>query len=321
MTGGSVFGARRLVFISTGEAQFEETCASGMDVLHQPGEAGACIDAIRHLLTGSVMLSWDHLELKGVPEDSPLLDLPDERGRERWGVTRVIEGECPTADMSEGFDSYLNGLSSSTKRESRRLLKSADVSGARLEVADDAASVDLFFDQLVVLHQRRWEAEGKPGCFTAPRFSAFHHTLARLLVPQGDAVLARLVLDGETLAVAYGYMARSKFDLYLTGVTPEESDAVRSPGTAIHLLTMAHLASRGIRQFDFLLATGPSYKQRFGSGGQRLARLLVVRPTARAALHSALNLARRGTHKVLRRIPVFKSHKSSPVLSTGDPAG
>ena len=54
------WGARRLRFISTGEAEFEETCAEYLDLLHAPDESPACIKVISQFLDKA---RWDEVYL------------------------------------------------------------------------------------------------------------------------------------------------------------------------------------------------------------------------------------------------------------------
>jgi CelD/BcsL family acetyltransferase involved in cellulose biosynthesis len=278
-------GLRRLRFLSTGEAEFEETCGSYLNLLYRPEEAGPCVAALREYLMAGKCLPWDELILSGLPDGSPLCAWQHDFSKPRWGVFATMLGNCSISGISEGFDSYLEQLSATTRKEARRLLRSASQAGVRLEFARDALEVDTFFQQLVSLHQGRWTAEGQPGCFAAPRFLRFHRTLAGQLVPSGKAVLARLVLGDKPLAVFFGHVVGSKFDLYVSGVDSGESGPVRSPGTACHLLLMADLALRGVARYDHLLGSANSYKQRFATQQQPLIEFRVVRHSALTAAH------------------------------------
>ena len=65
-------GARQLRFISSGEAEFEETCAEYLDLLHAPQESRACIEVILRFLN---TLKWDEFCLSDMSAQSPLLGL------------------------------------------------------------------------------------------------------------------------------------------------------------------------------------------------------------------------------------------------------
>jgi CelD/BcsL family acetyltransferase involved in cellulose biosynthesis len=247
LTAAGGFAARRLRFLSTGEAEHEETNPDYLDLLCLPGEEAACARAVRGFLARA---AWDHLDLLDLPDTSPLLG---EGGfADGAGGARVLpRGECPVANLTGGFEAYLGRLSANGRQQARRLVREAEKApGAAFELAD-APQADEFFDDLVRLHQERWAAQGKPGCFAAPRFTEFHRALVGGWLPHGRAVLARLSTAGRPAAVLYGFVTGSKFDFYQSGVRMD-APGLRSPGNQAHLLLMRALAGRGIGWYDFL---------------------------------------------------------------------
>ena len=298
---GSTFSTRRLGFVSTGESHSEATCAEYLDLLHDPGDAAVCLDALRSYLVAVEAGHWDELELPDISERSPLLAWGSafERG---WYRARLTEtGSCPRANLTDGFEAYLGRLSSNTRQQSRRLLRAARAAGCVFEIASDLGGADTFFDQLVRLHQARWVRAGKPGSFASARFTDFHGALIRSWVPDGKAVLARLSLAGEPLAVLYGFPGKGKFDFYQSGVVIDEAGPVRSPGVAAHLMLMEHLGGMGITSYDFLRGDSP-YKQRLMTDEGRLMRVRVVRRNVRVAADRASDIMRRVLARGIRLI-------------------
>jgi CelD/BcsL family acetyltransferase involved in cellulose biosynthesis len=282
-------GLRELRFLSTGEAEHEETCAEYLNLLHLPGEAEACIAAMRsELFEGE---AWDRLELGAMPEGSPLLALGA-------ATDAAPQKQAPAADLTGGFEAYLGRISSNSRWRARRLLREVESAGAAFDLAADEATSDRFFDDMIALHQERWEAIGKPGCFASKRFTELHRTLHRLWVPRGEAVLGRLSKDGEALAVVSGYIVGDKLDFYVMGTRIDEESPVKSPGLAAHVLLMAHVSERGITTYDFLSGT-QRYKQQLATEERALLRLTVNRPGVRHVVRSAADLAGRAARKAL----------------------
>lgn len=279
--GGHFFGLRRIAFLSTGEAEYEETCPDYMNLLAAPGEESACVAALEAALDTA---EWDCFELVGLPEDSPLLSARIAIGpRQRRSV--VPRGACPIANLEGGFEAYLHRLSPNSRQRARRLLREAEQCGAILELATPPA-MEQFFDDLVRLHQERWTEQGKPGCFAASRFTAFHRSLAYQWIGSGKAVLARLSFDGQATAALYGFVTRSKFDFYQSGVKTIQDGPLRSPGHVAHLLLMRELCGRGITRYDFLLGSS-NYKAHLTTESVQLFTLQVWRPTVRATAYHA----------------------------------
>jgi CelD/BcsL family acetyltransferase involved in cellulose biosynthesis len=274
--------ARWLRFISTGEAEIEETCPDYLDLLCRPGAEAECAAlAWRDI----ARLEWDRLDLLDVPATSALLRSASAPRRAR----RVARGACPIADLTGGFDAYLGRLSSNSRQQARRLLREADQAGARFELAteDDGSAA---FDDLVRLHQDRWTAEQKPGAFASRRFTDFHRGLVREWMPGGHVVLARLFLQDAPVAVLYGFITGSSFAFYQSGVKLGADGPLRSPGNLAHLLLMKTLADRGVTAYDFLRGSA-SYKERLATSANELAAIQVRRPTLREAASWPVRLA------------------------------
>ena len=278
--GGSL-GTRHLRFISTGEEEHEETCADYLNLLCLRGEEAVCADAV----WGEVgRMDWDHLEFLDLTQDSPLL-----RGITLPHNARTFSrGSCPIADLTDGFEPYLKRLSLKSRQQARRVLREGEA-GAHFEVADVNQAAGAF-DDLVRLHQERWTLDSQLGVFAAPRFTEFHRNLIQEWLPNGRAILARLSISGEPVAVLYGFVNGLKFDLYQLGVRRERASQVHSPGILANLLLMRALTERGVTAYDFLRGSA-SYKLRLATRQRQLVGVHIWRPTLRAAIHHSGQLA------------------------------
>jgi CelD/BcsL family acetyltransferase involved in cellulose biosynthesis len=291
--GGHFFGLRRIAFLSTGEAEYEETCPDYMNLLAAPGEGSACVAALEAALHAA---EWDCFELLGIPEHSPLLSarIVIDPGQRRSVIPR---GACPIANMEGGFEAYLQRLSPNSRQRARRLLREVEKCGAILELATTPV-MEQFFDDLVRLHQERWMDQGKPGCFAASRFTAFHRSLAYQWIGSGQVVLARLSLDGQTMAALYGFVTRLKFDFYQSGVKTIQHGPLRSPGHVAHLLLMRELCGRGITRYDFLRGSS-NYKTQLATESVQLFMLQVWRLTGRATAYHAARIVGKAVRDAL----------------------
>ena len=172
------------------------------------------------------------------------------------------------------------------------------------------------WEQLVSLHQIRWEADGKPGCFSAPRFCDFHKSLLLSQLGSGSGILARLSLDGEPLAVMLGYVANKKFDSYVAGAKFEE-ERIKSPGIALHLLLMELLTQRGIEKYDHMSGT-MRYKQQFSTHEIETVQLIYTRPTIRTQVNRMSEAVKRVARKGKRMFKDFSKPADSRKVSGAD---
>ena len=286
-------GVRTLRFISTGESEEEEVCPDYLDLLHLPGADLSCGKAFWRAIA---RLGWDQLNLADLRENSPLA-LTASSGP-KVGVAQ--RGICHVASLEDGFDSYLSKLSAGTRKHARQYLRQAERASAEFELAQPS-QLDSFFDDLVRLHEERWAADGRRGCFAAARFTDFHRALCREWLPSGKAVLARLSHAGTVYGVLYGFVHRDKFDYYQSGFKLSDTGPFESPGTVSNLLLMTALAARGVKFYDFLRGSSP-YKKRLSTIENRLVSLQSERLSAQLAVNKATQLVSRSLRKARRMV-------------------
>lgn len=292
------FGIRTLRFLSTGEAEHEETAAEAMDLLHAPGEAQDCLDAIELAVGDPAFPSWEKLELHDVSAESPLVGFANRTiANSRLRLDPC--GDCHIADLSDGFEHYVAKLSQKTRKHARRLLRAVENEGMRFSVASDDESVSSFFTSLIALHQERWTGRGRPGCFAASRFTELHQNLAQRWTPTGRALLAKMEWNDEPVVVIYGFVNRGKFHFYQCGVRAEQCGTVESPGLAALLLLMHFLAQRGVQYFDFLKGSS-SYKQRLSTRSESLVTMTAIRPSLATAAETVADTGRRALGRIAR---------------------
>jgi CelD/BcsL family acetyltransferase involved in cellulose biosynthesis len=279
--GRGPLGLRRLGFLGTGEAQCEEVCAEQMSLLVLPPHEPAATQMVWQAIG---RLDWDQFELLDVHQGSPLL----RAGAGLTGAQLIDRDQCPVADLSGGFESYLQRHSSRGRQQIRRLLREGERAGARLRILE-GDELESGFQDLMTLHQARWKADGRPGAFSAPRFTEFHHRLALLWLPRGLALIARLSVDADPVAVVYGFLQGGKFDFYQSGVRMGALGPVRSPGRLAHLLLMRALADRGVVAYDFLRGSA-GYKVQLATRSLPLMEIRAWRPSLRTMLHRSLRL-------------------------------
>jgi CelD/BcsL family acetyltransferase involved in cellulose biosynthesis len=313
--GSTLFAPRRLSFISTGAAEFEETCTEYLNLLHRSGEESLCIEALVSVLSRPGQLGWDELHLSELAAGSPLLALVPafKRPSVRAQVTSV--GVCHLFSMVSGFEGYLKRLSHENRRQARKMLRDVDSEGMEFEVADDAHRLRLFFGQMIDLHHQRWMAAGQTGSF-APRHAEFHRTTAELLLGRGEAVIARLSRSGQPLAIVFGYRIRERLHCYQQGVTSGVG-RLRSPGTAAWLLLMRHQAERGVTLFDHLRGRTP-FKERFATDEDVVDELRVVRVSPRTVAFATVDWMRRGARRLLKFFRGRRQAGDQPALSHED---
>jgi CelD/BcsL family acetyltransferase involved in cellulose biosynthesis len=308
-----VLGVRRLRFISSGAAEFEETCADYLDLLHAPGESATCLDLLAPVLLESPQLCWDELILPEMAHTSCLLDLARRLDNGRRRIQQISPGDCHFAELGGGIEQYIDSLSPTTRKKARKMLRDLETPDYQFEIATNQEQINLFFDQLVELHRKRWTADGKTGSF-APRHAQFHRELCLRLAPSGAAIIGRLCHRGRPVALTYGHRVRAKFDSYQVGVD-HECKEMHSPGAAAYLGLVSHLCEQGVIVCDQLLGCN-RFKLDYAKQTHPLMTLQIAQPTLRGAAAAVFDLARRSARKAVRVLTATNSAANLPSQST-----
>jgi CelD/BcsL family acetyltransferase involved in cellulose biosynthesis len=236
--------------------------------------------------------SWHEVVLDGfVPEDAELF-----LTTEPAFVAR--RERCPTMNLREAADrdgDVIALLRSATRRKVRRSLEAlGDVTTEWAETAEHAVEI---LDELIDLHQRRWESAGEPGAFASPRFRGFHRDLVARLAPSGRAILFRVRAGERTVGCLYNLIERRRALFYQSGLNSFEDGRI-SPGFVAFASCMQACFERGLEEYDFLQGEA-RYKRELSTMSRELVWATARRPSLRWQLMDALargrdRLAKRG---------------------------
>jgi len=276
---------RRLQIGTAGEPEGEGVFVEYNGVLAAP----AAVDAVARSLVEALTAErgWDELLLDG-------FELADARAFAAAAPELVLgEVASPCTDLAAiraADGDVLAALGKGPRSRIRRSLRGMGVLEG--EWATDGDSAHAIFDELVALHQARWEAAGKPGAFASPRAVGFHRDLIDALLPRERVVLYRVHAAGETVACIYGMVDRNRMLFYQSGVV-ELDDQKLKPGLVAHALCMQACLERGLDAYDFL-AGDSRYKRELATGEERVAWGRLSRATIRPLMSGAVRrLARR----------------------------
>ena len=143
----------------------------------------------------------------------------------------------------------LSQLGRSTRQNLRRKLR--DYGDIETTWAEDVPTALSILDELIELHQARWNAVGKPGAFSSPRFAAFQRDLLTRWIPERRIVAFRTRHQGETVGCLVLLVDQGRILDYYSGFV--SFDRKPSPGMVTHLLCMQEALARGYSAYDFLV--------------------------------------------------------------------
>lgn len=220
---------------------------------------------------------WDEVVAGGLSEDAGWHELIAKRA-EAAGLAvtgPTVEDVCPRADISQGWEAYLQRLSGKQRHEMRRKArKLAREAGAVALVPVPPDGLDEALDTFLRLNRA---VEGPKGRFFVDEsMSTFFHAMAALFGPDGTFRVHRLDVEGRPAALSVSLVHQGEWGLYNSAF--EHALAPLAPGMVLigELLRIA--GEEGCHVFD-LLRGDEEYKYRFGAEDRRLFQLTVTRPT------------------------------------------
>lgn len=233
---------------------------------------------------------WDELRLDRFAPDAaaPLLhDLPN--------VTIRTE-VCPAVDLTTAHEADGDVLAT-LRREPRRQIRRGirGLGGVTTEVGDGPGAALEILEELIEMHQARWNAEGKPGAFASRRFTEFHRAAVPRLVKSGAALLIRVRSGSGTLGCVYHLIDGDQVLTYTMGLMPPERKI--KPGFVTLACCMQRCHELGFSVYNHL-PEPTLYKWELANSERHLTSASVRRGVRPAAMERARRLKR-----WLRRAP------------------
>jgi len=173
------------------------------------------------------------------------------------------------AALREQGCSYETALSRNARQQLRRARRRYEAHGPlRLDRAGDVDTALEWFAGLEALHQRTWQARGRPGAFANDFFGRFHKALIRRLLPEGGVEVLRITAGECLLGYLYNLRGRTSVYAYASGFDYPEDNRYR-PGIVSHALCIGDHLADGVWVYDFLAGEG-RYKCSLSTGSYRL---------------------------------------------------
>jgi CelD/BcsL family acetyltransferase involved in cellulose biosynthesis len=284
-----------------------EVCSEYTTILAPPGAEAAVAEVLADWLEGggrsepsreSSSSQFDQLHFDCVSADDvavhALLDLLGQRNFTTWRRPAPARWRL---QLQPSWEEYLAMLSKSHRKQLRRAEKEMLQTGrANFRTLSDPQEFDEAFATLVRLHQRRWQNQGKPGCFSSQQFLEFHRDVAHQLLSTGQLRLHILEIDNQPAASEYHFCGGTVIYAYQSGLEPSLSSYEPGRLAAIGHLQLA--INEGFCEVDFLRGDEP-YKAHFRASPNEAMEIRAVHPRLAAQMRfRAWDAASRVKHAV-----------------------
>ncbi len=243
----------RLLPIGAGVTDIQDAL---LDPVLPPSSVGALLEAA---------LSDLRCELTDLPPGSPLRSAEPPPG---WRAKLHEIDSCPVLCLSDGIPrARLRKLRMARHRTAR-------IGGFTTEIATASTVMELL-EQLIALHQARWQEIGEAGVFADTRLAAFHREAAPALLAYGALRLQVLRFADRVVAAVYALLALGRLMLYLHGF--DHRYAFESPGSLLLGEMVEQAAAEGRNEIHFLRGD-EAYKYAWGAVVRRNATRTLLPP-------------------------------------------
>lgn len=274
----AALGARRLSFLADSHVGSDY-----LSFLAEPQCEDAAVEEIARTLLRR-RSQWDYLELRDAVDAPPLARLFARLEDAGMIARRTAASVCHHVPLPATFDEYLAGLSTNLRCNFRRRSRAIQGEGRTEFLAlSEPADLERYFPELLRLHGMRSEQRGRHSAFLRPGVPAFHRDAIKALAARGRARLFLLRVDGETVAVLYGFSVGKTFQFYQCGM---HTGWLRNGVGQLMIGNSIREAIRsGHADYDFLRGD-ESYKAQWANQARHTTtvRLFDRRPASLAAL-------------------------------------
>lgn len=209
---------RRIEFMASGEDEKDEICSEYLNFIMKRGLEREVAGAFLSYLDKSG--EWDEVVLENMVFEDPSTESLISCLRNSSRAWEQIDDDSALhIKLPRSWDDMLASLSSKRRQVVRRgILELAALEGGEIWKVSRADEIPGAFGAMVALHQERWNARGKPGCFSSGKFTRFHEKAIPMLLASGNLEWTFIKAEGKPRSVAYDFVYHDKVYLYLTGI-------------------------------------------------------------------------------------------------------
>jgi len=282
---------------TAGEPTADSVCVEYNTLLVKPEDQHSFIAALLDDLSQND--TWDSLLFDGfASEELETWDL----SQQDISIRKIESHYFDLKQIRDEERDVISGFGYSTRKNLRKNMKS--YGNLTTEWAENIEQAESIFNDLVSLHQTRWQKEGLPGSYASDRFTNFHNALIQKLIPTGQMGLFRVKIEGQVIGCVQVLIDRNRVLCYQGGSA--EYKGKLSPGVISDYLCIEECFKRGFDAYDFL-AGNSHHKQKMSTHHSDLSWAQIRRPRWK---FTALNALRK-IKQMMTQIKTVKHESES----------
>jgi CelD/BcsL family acetyltransferase involved in cellulose biosynthesis len=154
-----------------------------------------------------------------------------------------------------------------------------------IRIVTNETELNLVWNSLVDLHQRRRVSLGEPGCFASEPFGQFLREVSRQFLRSGHLHMVSTQLADRPVAAALNFVGGGVMYAYQVGIDPDA--LAENPGWLVNAALIQHAIERRFVAFDLLRGDEP-YKAHLRATARPCREIRIVPNRLRSQLwHTA----------------------------------
>jgi CelD/BcsL family acetyltransferase involved in cellulose biosynthesis len=263
---GNAFGMSFGLFSDNGPSDY-------LDILLLPGFESNVAKSFWEYLNNQHNL-YDKIEFVNLREDSKFINyFVPVINKSQFKYRRYKAECCPYIKKPKSIDDFLQALPASVRRRMLQTYKAAE-EGKLYKIQKHVSNENIqkAYDELVQLHQERWNRIGYLGFFYDKKYSDFFANIFRVFLSNGWIWFKSAYSDNQCVASRLAFKYNSRYYDYLSAFDDLAPAAKRRPGLALLLDMLKDAISdnslcldllRGDEQYKFELTTSHNYNWDF----------------------------------------------------------
>jgi CelD/BcsL family acetyltransferase involved in cellulose biosynthesis len=253
-----------------------DTAPDDLGLLAEPScEQRVTESFVQHILNSSER--WQLLDLVDLPVQSSLVACLQRYAAQQPAlVQRDSPKQIIFCDLPPDWNSYRQSLSRHRRQAlAQQRRKFEQQPGARFHQVTEPQQIDAAFARLAELHRKRWQGRTDELSFSSTAYLGFHRELMHALLPRGRLLLYGLDVEGQTIAMFYGFRLAQTCYHFQAGFDPQY--AALSPGHVLMGYVIEAAIQQGCTRFD-MLKGDYEHKRHFCRQTRQTVGIRVYRP-------------------------------------------